>query len=238
MARGLYLSPNEIGAVFSSGLISADSLNIYMPITQASLFFNQGRAPSDIQMRLVDPDMIHGMRAKIRDAAGEPVFIQTWENKNQSTATALRTEHISMRFIFGIVVLIAVFPILSAMIMLVKNKGKDIAILKTIGASSGSVLRIFLMSGAAIGILGTVAGVILGIIFCLNIAPIQGFIEGITGTELFPADVYGIDHLPVKILPMEVFTVAFWGFLVSALATFFPALSASKIDPVEALRYE
>ncbi|MBN4055774.1 ABC transporter permease [bacterium AH-315-J23] len=228
----------EVAAVFASGLYTADNLNIYMPIIQASLFFDQGRSPTDIQLRLDNADLIHEMKNKIRDVAGEPVFIETWEDKNQTTATALRTEQISMRFIFAIVVLIAIFPILSAMIMLVKNKSKDIAILKTIGATSSSILRIFLMAGAAIGILGTIAGVILGIIFCLNIEYIQAAIEAVTGTELFPADVYGIDHIPVKILTSEVVTVAFWGFLVATLATYFPALTASKTDPVEALRYE
>ncbi len=228
----------EVAAIFASGLFTADNLNIYMPIIQAGLLFNQGRSPTDIQLRLDNADLIHDVRKKIRNAAAQPLFIQTWEDKNQTTATALRTEQISMRFIFAIVVLIAIFPILSAMIMLVKNKSKDIAILKTIGVTSSSVLRIFLMAGAAIGIFGTITGVILGIVFCLNIEYIQAIIEAITGTELFPADVYGIDHIPVKILPVEVATVAFWGFLVSTLATFFPALTASKTDPVEALRYE
>lgn len=228
----------EVAAIFASGLFTADNLNIYMPIIQAGLLFNQGRSPTDIQLRLDNADLIHDMKNKIRDAAAEPVFIETWEDKNLTTATALRTEQISMRFIFAIVVLIAIFPILSAMIMLVKNKSKDIAILKTIGTTSSSILRIFLMAGAAIGILGTITGVILGIVFCLNIEYIQAAIEAVTGTELFPADVYGIDHIPVKILPSEVATVAFWGFLVSTLATYFPALTASKTDPVEALRYE
>ncbi len=234
----------EVAAIFASGLISADSLNIYMPIIQASLFFNQGRSPTDIQLRLDDADMIHNMKSKIRSAAGEPVFIETWENKNQSTATALKTEQVAMRFIFMIVVLIAVFPILSAMIMLVKNKSKDIAILKTIGATSGSILRIFLMSGATIGILGTLAGVTVGLLLCLNIAAVQGGMESVISLisgkpfSIFPPEVYGIDHLPAKVVGSEVFWVAFWGFLVSALATFFPALTASKTDPVEALRYE
>jgi lipoprotein-releasing system permease protein len=228
----------EIAAVFNVGLVTTDSAYIFMPLAQANLFLNEGRQPSDIQLRLDDPDMIRAIEPMIKEAAGEPVFIETWEDKNASTATALRTEQIAMRFIFMIVVVIAVFPVLAAMIMLVKNKSKDIAILRTIGATKGSVLRIFLMSGAAIGFLGTAVGLILGIVFCLNIASVQGFIEAITGTELFPADVYGIDHLPVKIVPMEVAMVALWGFLISTLATFFPALSASRTDPVDALRYE
>lgn len=228
----------EISGIFKTGLFIADSANIYMPLAQSELFFEQGRTATEIQLRLDNADMIHKLKPVLRDAAVEPVFIQTWEDKNSGFATALRTEQIAMRFIFGIVVIIAVFPVLAAMIMLVKNKGKDIAILRTIGATSNSILRIFLMSGAAIGVLGTFVGLVLGILFCLNIGFVQGVIEAITGSELFPADVYGIDHLPVKIIPSEVLWVSFWGFLVSALATFFPALTASKIDPVEALRYE
>ncbi len=228
----------EIAAVFKTGLYIADSANIYMPLKQSELFFEQGRAATEIQLRLYDPDMIRQLINPLREAAGEPIFIQTWEDKNAGFATALRTEQIAMRFIFGIVVIIAVFPVLAAMIMLVKNKSKDIAILRTIGATSGSVLRVFLMSGAAIGVFGTFVGVVLGILFCLNIGVVQHVIEGLTGTELFPGEAYGIDELPAKIVPLEVFWVSFWGFLVSTAATFFPALTASKIDPVEALRYE
>ena len=234
----------EIAGVFSSGLVQADLISIYMPIIQAGLLFNEGRSPTDIQIRLSDADLIHGMKSKMREVAGEPIFIETWEEKNKDVATALKTEQVVMRIIFMIVVLISVFPILSAMIMLVKNKSKDIAILKTIGATSGSVLRIFLMSGAAIGILGTLAGLIAGLLLCLNIGVVQETIESVisffTGQpyKLFPPEVYGIEHIPAKVVPMEVFWVSFWGFLVATLATFFPAWTASKTDPVEALRYE
>ena len=172
-------------------------------------------------------------------AAQEPIFIQTWKDRNATTATALRTEQIAMRFIFMIVVIIAAFPVLASMIMLVKNKSKDIAILRTIGATQGGILRIFFMSGAMIGILGTLVGLILGILFCVNIGAVQWVIETITGTELFPADVYQLSGgIPAKIVWSEVFGVAFWGFVISAAATFFPAWTASKIDPVDALRYE
>lgn len=227
-----------ISAIFDTGLVKADSFNIYMPLEQAVLFFNDGHSPSEIQLRLVDPDLIHKLKDPIIKAAGEPIYLETWEAKNPDIATALRTEQIAMRFIFMIVVVIAVFPILAAMIMLVKNKSKDIAILRTMGATSGSILRIFLMAGATIGVLGTLFGVVLGILFCLNIEFVQGVIEAITGTKLFPPEVYGIDHLPVKLVPAEILQVSFWGFLVATLATYLPARSASKTDPVEALRYE
>jgi lipoprotein-releasing system permease protein len=179
------------------------------------------------------------MKQPVANAAEEPVFIETWKDRNQTTATALRTEQIAMRLIFMIVVLISTFPILSAMIMLVKNKSRDIAVLRTIGTPRAGILRIFFMSGAMIGVLGTVVGLVLGILFCLNIDSVQAIIEAVTGVELFPPDVYGLTGgIPVKIVWSEVFGVAFWGFLITTLATFFPAWSASKIDPVDALRYE
>ena len=201
--------------------------------------FEGGRVSGEIQLRLDNPDDIDRLRKPVNAAAQEPIFIQTWKDRNATTATALRTEQIAMRFIFMIVVIIAAFPVLASMIMLVKNKSKDIAILRTIGATQGGILRIFFMSGAMIGILGTLVGLILGILFCLNIGFVQAVIEGITGTELFPADVYQLSGgIPAKIVWSEVFGVAFWGFVISAAATFFPAWTASKIDPVDALRYE
>ncbi|MGB0908365.1 MAG: ABC transporter permease [Maricaulaceae bacterium] len=228
-----------VGAVFQMGLDIADSSYIYIGLEQAKLLFNDGKTDGTIQLRLNDPDDIDNMIQPIANAAGEPVFIETWKDRNQTTATALRTEQISMRLVFMIVVLISTFPILSAMIMLVKNKSRDIAVLRTIGTSGGGVLRIFFMSGAAIGVLGTIAGLLIGIAFCLNISSVQGAIEFVTGVELFPADVYNLSGgIPVKVVWTEVMGVAFWGFLITTLATFFPALSASKIDPVDALRYE
>lgn len=229
----------EVGAIFQTGLDLADATHIYMNIKQASLLFNDGKADGSIQIRLDNPDDIDSLIQPVANAAGEPVFIETWKDRNQTTATALRTEQISMRLVFMIVVLISTFPILSAMIMLVKNKSKDIAILRTIGATRGGVLRIFFMSGAMIGVSGTLVGLLIGILFCFNISSIQAFIEFVTGVELFPADVYQISGgIPVKFVWSEVIGVAFWGFLITIMATYFPARSASKIDPVDALRYE
>ncbi|CAM3624190.1 ABC transporter permease [Litorimonas haliclonae] len=228
-----------IGAVFEVGLLVTDQTYIYMDYNEATLLFDGGKLSGEIQLRLDNPDMIDVLKKPVGNAAQEPVFITTWKDRNATTATALRTEQIAMRFIFMIVVIIAAFPVLASMIMLVKNKSKDIAILRTIGASRAGVLRIFFMSGAMIGILGTLAGLIFGILFCLNIGAVQAAIEFVTGTELFPEDVYQLSGgIPAKIVWTEVFGVAFWGFLISAAATFFPALSASKVDPVEGLRYE
>ena len=228
-----------VGAIFSVGLLQTDLSYIYMDFDQATLLFEGGKLTGQIQLRLDSPDDVDETEQPVYDAVQAPAFLQTWRHKNQATATALRTEQIAMRFIFMIVVIIAAFPVLASMIMLVKNKSKDIAILRTIGVTQGGILRIFLMSGAMIGILGTLAGLIFGTLFCINIGVIQALIEWITKKPLFPEDVYQLaGGIPVKIVWAEVFGVAFWGFMISALATLVPALSASKIDPVDALRYE
>lgn len=228
-----------VGAIFSVGLIEVDGSYIYMDFEQATLLFEGGELTGQIQIRLDTPDDVDRLERPVYDAIQAPAFLQTWRNRNQATATALRTEQIAMRFIFMIVVIIAAFPVLASMIMLVKNKSKDIAILRTIGVAQGGILRIFLMSGAMIGILGTLAGLIIGTLFCLNIGAVQSTIEFACRCELFPEDVYRLSGgIPVKMVWSEVFGVAFWGFLISALATLIPALSASKIDPVDALRYE
>ncbi|WP_409433660.1 ABC transporter permease [Litorimonas sp. RW-G-Af-16] len=228
-----------VGAVFEIGILQTDQTYIFMDFDQATLLFEGGKVTGEVQIRLNDADDINKLYEPISNAAEQPVFISTWKDKNASVATALRTEQIAMRFIFMIVVIIAAFPVLASMIMLVKNKSKDIAILRTIGATQGGILRIFLMSGAMIGILGTLAGLIIGILFCLNIGTVQSTIEFVCRCELFPADVYQLSSgIPAKIVWSEVAGVAFWGFLISAAATFLPAISASRVDPVDALRYE
>jgi len=228
-----------IGAIFQTQLYTADLSTIFMDLEQANLLFEGGKRQGSIQLRLENPDRIDGLLRAVRDAAGQLIFIKTWKDKNATTATALRTEQIAMRFIFVIVVIISTFPILAAMIMLVKNKAKDIAILRTIGATRAAILRIFLMAGATVGFLGTFAGLCLGLLLCLNIDVVQSIIEAITGVPLFPPDVYQMSGgIPAKVVWSEVFGVAMCGFVISAIATFFPALNASRIDPVEALRYE
>lgn len=228
-----------IGALFSVGLLQTDSAYIYMDFDQATALFEGGELTGQVQLRLDTPDDVDRLENTVYDAVGGPAFIQTWRDKNAATATALRTEQIAMRFIFMIVVIIAAFPVLASMIMLVKNKSKDIAILRTIGVTQGGILRIFLMSGATIGVLGTLAGLVIGTIFCMNIGLVQAAIEGLTGQPLFPEDVYQLSGgIPVKMVWSEIFSVAFWGFLISTTATLLPALSASKVDPVDALRYE
>ena len=230
--------PYIVGGIFSTGLYEADLTYIYLDIEESTILFHAGKAQGTVMVRLDSADDVDSLEMPIRDVIGEPIFLENWRDRKASVATALRTEQVAMRLVFMIVVIIAMFPVLAAMIMLVKNKSKDIAILRTMGATSGSVLRIFLMAGAMIGVLGTFIGIIVGILFCLNISTVQSFIEIFTG-PLFPPEIYNLQAgIPAKLVWSEVGGVAFWGFLVSALATLFPALSASKVDPVEALRYE
>lgn len=228
-----------IGAIFDVGLFVTNQTYIYMDLDEATLLFEGGEVKGDIQLRLEDPDEIDDLRSEIFEQAGMPIRQMTWKDRNQSTASALRVEQVAMRLIFMIVVIIAAFPVLASMIMLVKNKSRDIAILRTIGMTRAGILRIFLMSGATVGILGTLVGLIVGVLFCLNLYSIQLFIEAIMGVQLFPQDVYQLtDRIPVKIVWTEVTSVALWGFMISAMAVFWPAWQASKIDPVEALRYD
>lgn len=227
-----------IGSIFQTKLFETDNTTIFMDLDQSQLLFNSGKKEGEIQLRLHDPDDVDKVRGQITKILDYPVGISTWKDRFLQQARALRMEQIAMRFIFVIVVIISTFPVLAAMLMLVKNKARDIAILRTIGATKGSILRIFFMAGAMVGVLGTLAGLIIGILFCVNIEYVQAFIEIFTG-PLFPPAVYGIEGgIPVKIVWSEVLMVAFCGFAISAVATFFPALGASRTDPVDALRYE
>lgn len=228
-----------IGAIFQTGLLKTDNVRIFMELDQAQLLFNSGRKNGTLQLRLYDPDDVDKVRGKVARMLDGQATISTWKDIFKDEALALRTEQIAMRFIFVIVVIISTFPILSAMLMLVKNKARDIAILRTIGATQSSILRIFFIAGIIIGICGTIAGLVLGLLFCWQVDAVQSLIEAITGQPLFPEGAYGIDgRIPVKVVWSEVISVAMCGFVISALATFIPAYGASKTDPVEALRYE
>lgn len=238
MGRVPVLKYYTVGAIFNTGLYQTDSTTLYMDLDQSQLLFNAGKKKGQVELRLYDPDDVDKVARKVQKTVNHPVSITTWRERFGEQAKALRIEQLAMRFIFVIVVVISTFPILAAMLMLVKNKARDIAILRTIGSTRSSILRIFLIAGSLVGILGTLVGLVLGILFCLNIGAIQAFIEIFTG-PLFPPGVYGIEGgIPVKIVWGEVMFVALCGFLISAIATFFPALGASRTDPVEALRYE
>jgi lipoprotein-releasing system permease protein len=227
-----------VGATFSVGMSEYDQAFLYMPLEQAQLFFGRDTAVDVIEVQLADPDRAPQMKAALARAAGPGAVVTDWTEKNQSFFDALKIERNVMRLILMMIVAIAAMNIISGLVMLVKNKGRDIAILRTMGASQGAILRIFFMAGAAVGVLGTLTGLAIGALFCIYIGPIQEAVEWVTGANLFSADVYFLSHIPAKIDWGEVALVTGWGLLMSFLATLPPAWRASHIDPVEALRYE
>jgi lipoprotein-releasing system permease protein len=209
-----------------------------MPLQQAQLFFGRDQGVDVIELMLDNPDRIDAIRPLIADAVGPTGLITDWRSKNQSFFNALEVERNTMRLILLLIVAIAAANIISGLVMLVKNKGKDIAILRTMGAGRGAILRIFFMAGAAVGVSGTAAGLLLGTLFCAYIEQIQALVEWVTRTSVFNADVYFLAHIPAKLDWNDVTVITFWSLGMSFLATLPPAWAASRLDPVEALRYE
>lgn len=227
-----------VAATFRVGMSQYDQAYIYMPLAQAQLFFDREDTADAIEVRLKNPDDAARLKAAINRAAGPAALVTDWTQRDASFWGALKVERNVMRLILMLLVAIAAMNIISGLVMLVKNKGRDIAILRTMGAGQGSILRIFFMAGASIGALGTVAGLAIGIVFCIYIGPIQSVVEYVTGQAVFSSDVYYLSRIPAKVDWIEVVVIASWALGMSFLATLPPAWRASRLDPVEALRYE
>ncbi len=230
--------PYVVGALFSAGMSQFDQAYIFMPLQQAQLFFGREGTVDAIEVRVSDPDKAAALRAPIARAAGPTASVADWTQRDASYWGALKVERNVMRLILMLLVLIAALNIISSLVMLVKNKGRDIAILRTMGAGQGAILRIFVMAGGAIGALGTAAGLAVGALVSVYITPIQKVVEFVTGQAVFSSDVYFLDHLPAKVDWLEVTTIVAFSLAASLLCTLPPAWRASRLDPVEALRYE
>lgn len=227
-----------VGGVFSSGTADYDRAFVFMALEQAQLFFGKEGLWDVLEIKVAKPDMVANQYAAVREAAGRGALVSDWRDRLAAFWGALKVERVAMSIILGLVVAIAALNIISGIVMLVKNKTRDIAILRTVGASQSSMLRVFFVAGAAIGVAGTVTGLTLGLLFCLNIGAIQHFLEWLFQTQLFNAEVYMLDAVPALVDPVDVFWVALWSLFMSCVASLLPSWRAARMDPVEALRYE
>jgi len=227
-----------IGGVFSVGMAEFDSALVYMPLEQAQILFSRSDGADELELRIDNPDRTLPTMYALRDALGPEVTIYDWRARSQGLADALVVERNVMRLILMILVAIAALNIVTGLIMLVKNKSRDIAILRTMGATKGAIQRVFFMASASLGLLGLTLGLVLGIGFCLNIEWIQNTIQALTGFDLFPGTVYSLETLPARVEWSEVALIAFFTIAVTFVSTLITAWWASRFDPVEALRYE
>ena len=230
--------PYKIAALFQIGMSEYDSAFVFMPLKEAQAYFNHDKDVTAIEVYVDKPDDVDRYAKLITEAAKRPIFMVDWRRRNKTFFTALQVERNVMFLILTLIVLVAALNIVSGLIMLVKDKGQDIAILRTMGATQGSIMRVFLITGAAIGVVGTIVGFMLGIVVCLNIESIRQFLSWLTSTELFSPELYFLSHLPADMDTAETSAVVVMALVLSFLATLYPSWRAARLDPVEALRYE
>ena len=227
-----------VAGTFQIGMSEYDQSYVFMPLDEAQLYFNMGSNVSGLEVMIRDPEQVNRMVVPIGRAAGPFSRIITWQDMNSSLFAALQVERNVMFLILTLIILVAALNIVSGLIMLVKDKSGDIAILRTMGAARGAVMRVFLIAGASIGVFGTLLGFAIGVIFCLNIESIRQFLSSLTGTELFNPEIYFLSRMPAEMDPGEVISVVAMSLTLSFLATLYPSWRAARLDPVEALRYE
>jgi lipoprotein-releasing system permease protein len=230
----------EVVALFATGMHEYDSSFVYLPLEAAQVFFQVPNAATQIEVFVQDPTRVREAQRTIQRAFadGPRVRVVSWEDANNSFFQAVQVERNVMFLILSLIILVAAFNIVTTQVMLVKDKRKDIAVLRTIGATQGGVMRVFLMTGATIGVIGTLAGVVLGLVFCAYIENIRQFLQWILGTVIFDPTVYFLSRLPAITDPGEVLQVTGMSLALSLLASVYPAWRAARLDPVEALRSE
>lgn len=232
------IKPYKIAAVFEIGMSEYDAAFVFMPLPEAQAYFNRASDVTAIEVYTNDPDHVDHFRKMVSDAAQRPIYMLDWRQRNATFFNALQVERNVMFLILTLIVLVAALNIVSGLIMLVKDKGSDIAVMRTMGASQGSIMRIFLITGAAIGVVGTLTGFVAGTLVCLNIEAIRQFLSWLTSTELFSPELYFLSRLPADMDVGETTAVVVMALALSFLATLYPSWRAARLDPVEALRYE
>lgn len=226
----------QVAAIFEVGMSEYDAGVIFMPITEAQAFFNRNQDVTAIEVFTANPDRIDLFRKTVAEAAGRPVFLVDWRQRNATFFGALEVERNVMFLILSLIVLVAALNIVSGLIMLVKDKDNDIAILRTMGASQGAIMRTFMITGASIGVAGTLVGFAVGLLVCANIEQIRQLLSWLTRTDLFPPKLYFLSKLPAEIDLVETAAVVTMALTLSFLATLYPSWRAARLDPVEALR--
>src|ERR1700754_5171540 len=228
----------KVAAVFEIGMSEYDGAIVFMPLPEAQLYFNRAGDVTAIEVYTDNPDRVDTFRRLVTDAANRPIFMIDWRQRNATFFNALQVERNVMFLILTLIILVAALNIISGLIMLVKDKGGDIAIMRTMGASQGSVMRIFFIAGASIGVTGTISGLLIGVVFCANIESIRQFLSWVTRTELFSPELYFLSRLPAEMDVGETTAVVVMALTLSLFATLYPSWRAARLDPVEALRYE
>jgi lipoprotein-releasing system permease protein len=227
-----------LAGTFRIGMSEYDQSFVFMPLDEAQLYFNMDDSVNGLQVMVKDPDRIEPIANSIAAAVGPTYRIVTWQDMQSSLFGALQVERNVMALILALIVLVAALNIISGLIMLVKDKAGDIAILRTMGASRGAVMRIFFIAGASIGVTGTLLGFVIGVVFCTYIEQIRQALSSLTGTTLFDPTIYFLSRIPAEMDPREVTFVVILALSLSFLATLYPCWRAARLDPVEALRYE
>jgi lipoprotein-releasing system permease protein len=229
----------RVAAIFQVGENEYDSAYVFLPLDAAQIYFQRPHAATQLEVMVSDPERVTAVHRAILEALrGEQVQIIDWQQSNNSFFAAVKVEQNVMFLILTLIIVVAAFNVISSLIMMVKDKTRDIAVLRTLGAGRGAVMRIFLMCGASVGITGTLLGLVLGVLFCWNIETIQHWVETFTGASVFNPEVYYLTHLPARLDWHEVAQVVTMALVLSLLATLYPSWRAARTDPVEALRHE
>jgi lipoprotein-releasing system permease protein len=232
------IKPYKVAAVFEIGMSEYDASLLYMPLAESQAYFNRAGDVTAIEVYIDNPDRVDRYKDLVTNAAARPIFMIDWHQRNATFFNALQVERNVMFLILSLIVLVAAFNIVSGLTMLVKDKGPDIGILRTMGATQGSIMRVFMITGASIGVSGTLIGFLCAVLVCLNIESIRRFLSWLTNTDLFSPELYFLSRLPAELDWGETSAVVVMALALSFLATLYPAWRAARLDPVEALRYE
>ena len=227
-----------VGAVFEVGMYEYDNSFVYIPLADAQAYFQLPDSINAVEIQVADPERIGSYRREILQRMDPSLRLVDWQQLNSHFFAALQVERNVMFLILTLIILVAAFNIITGITMLVKSKGRDIAIMRSMGATQGAILRVFFLSGASIGVVGTLVGFLLGLAFALNIDSIRLALESLLGAELWSAEIRFLSQLPAKVEFGDVISVVAMGLVLSFLATVYPAWRAARLDPVEALRYE